>query len=336
MPGAYAAVTALCAEAETPSAPGEAQAGILPDLVELAVSKKEELEAFVDANMARITPEDLSALQSELERDPMGPYADVSAAIQVSVEARMASAKEALENLINNNSGDVNAQIKKTLRGMETPLPLLMVLQMNIEQCRSTGEEDKLRAMLHINTVVNEELEKKVSRVRGMINRLLRLEDPGVRGNILRHHLAPMPVVGAPDLDDFGDGEVDSSPQLTAALVPPPRLASAISEVCGEIDRQMRAAGPEANDALFDTLERIRTVAKEARLVVGELYGPAEMGSFGADLTPAFNSLMVHKQAAQQQAAEEAAQRQAAEEAAAGPAAATPDPGPAVPFPTNT
>lgn len=317
-------MTALCAEGDAENPPDE-QAAFLPQLLELAVSNKEELEAFVDGNMGKITPEDLSALQSELERDPVGPAVDVSAAIQVAVNERMTAARVEVEELINNNSGDVNAKIKATLKKQETPLPLLMVLQMNIAQCRNTGEEDKLRAFLHINTIINEELEKKVSRVRGMINRLMRMDDANIRDNILRHNLAPLPVAGGADADF--DDEPDAAPQLAAALVPPPRLASAISDLCGEVNRQMRSAGPEADEAFFETLERIRTIAKEARLVIGDLYGPAEMNSFGADLTPAFNSLMVYKQAAE---------RQAAEEAEAAASADPPgQPGPTATFPTD-
>merc|ERR1712032_1520034 len=190
-------------------------------------------------------------------------------------------------------NSDINIGIHKCLKQAESPLPLLMVLQLNIAQAQKDGDDEKLRAFMHIYTVMNEEMEKKVSRVRALLNKLLRMEDARIRANILRHHLGPTEVAAAPS--PFDDEE--AQPQLVAALVPPGRLASAISNLVVDVDRQMKASLGEGDEARFETLERIRTVAKEARLVIGELYGDGEMNKFGADLTPAFNTLMVYKAA---------------------------------------
>lgn len=42
-------------------------------------------------------------------------------------------------------------------------------------------------------------------------------------------------------------------------------------------------------------MDRIREVAKAARVIIGEVYGQGAMDSFGADLTPAFHTLMSYK-----------------------------------------
>jgi len=217
----------------------------------------------------------------------------VAAGIQSALDQRMTAAKDAIEDLIENSSGNVNAGIRRCLKSQESPLPILIVLQLNIEQAKSDNDEEKLRALLHINTVINEELEKKVSRVRGLLNKLLRMDDADIRGNLLRHHLTPVQVGVGPD-------DEDGAPQLSAALVPPGRLASAISQLVSDVDRQLRVAVGEADESRFDMIERIRLVAKEARSVIGDIYGEAEMNTFGADLTPAFTALMSHKASLQE------------------------------------
>jgi len=273
--------------------------GILEELLELVESapadEGETLAARVDAEFARISPEDLSELQMMIGKDggASNKAKAVTHAIQAALDKRMAAARDAIQELIANSSGDINLGIRNCLKKQDNPLPLLQVLQLNIAQAQSEGREDKLRALLHINTVINEELEKKVSRVRGLLNKLLRMDDAGIRDNLLRHHLTPMQVA-APS-EDLAGNEVDGTPQLVAALVPPDRLASAISQLISDVDRQLKAVVGEADETRFDTIERIRLIAKEARLVVGEVYGEAEMHSFGAELTPAFTALMAHK-----------------------------------------
>lgn len=72
------------------------------------------------------------------------------------------------------------------LKKVESPLPVLMVLQLNIASAQEKADGDTLRVLMHISTVMQEELEKKASRVRAMLNKLLRIEDPNIRENILR------------------------------------------------------------------------------------------------------------------------------------------------------
>merc|ERR1719203_1647410 len=141
--------------------------------------------------------------------------------------------------MLETESGNVVGDVRKALKKAENPLPLLMVLQINIQQAQEEGDEDKLRALTHIYTVINEEMEKKVSKVQALLNKLLRMEDPGVRENILRHHLQPSSIAAAPGLDDFDDEP--STPTLTAALVPPDRLALGIAELVAKVDESLRA-----------------------------------------------------------------------------------------------
>eukprot|EP00439_Symbiodinium_sp_Y106_P077733 s938_g16.t1 len=295
--------TALCA------APSEAPVleeppSLLPELLEMgtagqgdALQERIEEMAFGESVFAQVSPDDLSTLRAKVS-DPQDADHDaaqrVGAAIQVAMEKRLASAKVVLEDMISNADGDVNVLIRKTLRKVESPLPLLMVLQLNIAEAQQQGDGDKLRVMMHISTVMQEELEKKASRVKAMLNKLLRIEDENIRSlgaernNILRDQLTPVEIAGAPDLDGSGG-------QLMAAQVPWERLAPAIESLVKDVDRQMVAVlGPDDN-ARYETMDRIREVAKQARLIIGDVYGQGPMDQFSADLTPAFHTLMTYK-----------------------------------------
>lgn len=274
------------------------------------------LQERIEEVFAQVSPDDLSTLRAKVSDPQDADHAAaqrVGAAIQVAMEKRLASAKVVLEEMINNADGDVNVLIRKTLRKVESPLPLLMVLQLNIAEAQQQGDGDKLRVMMHISTVMQEELEKKASRVKAMLNKLLRIEDENIRNNILRDQLTPVEVAGAPDLDGSGG-------QLMAAQVPWERLAPAIESLVKDVDRQMVAVlGPDDN-ARYETMDRIREVAKQARLIIGDVYGQGPMDQFSADLTPAFHTLMTYKARGRrspegEEGAEEAAEEGAGQEA---------------------
>jgi len=265
---------------------------LLPELLEMGTAGQgDALQERIEEVFAQVSPDDLSTLRAKVS-DPQDADHDaaqrVGAAIQVAMEKRLASAKVVLEDMISNADGDVNVLIRKTLRKVESPLPLLMVLQLNIAEAQQQGDGDKLRVMMHISTVMQEELEKKASRVKAMLNKLLRIEDENIRNNILRDQLTPVEIAGAPDLDGSGG-------QLMAAQVPWERLAPAIESLVKDVDRQMVAVlGPDDN-ARYETMDRIREVAKQARLIIGDVYGQGPMDQFSADLTPAFHTLMTYK-----------------------------------------
>lgn len=335
----------LRAEGAVAAAPAAADAeeaeGPLPGLLELAASgDKAALEAAVEDSFALLGPEQIAQLQMRVAEDPspMNPANAVGDALQVSMQRRMESSKELIMELLDHKKMNIMGDVQRVLKKAENPLPLLMVLQINIQQAQEEGDEDKLRALMHIYTVMNEEMEKKVSKVQGLLNKLLRMEDPNVRENILRHHLQPAEVAAPPGLDDFDD-EPDT-PTLSAALVPPERLAKGIAELVTKVDQSLQAALGEDNTERFETLEKIREVAKDARRIVGDIYGDGEMNSFSADLTPTFHTLMAHKAQmrpteapAPPTAAEAAASRGNAVQAGAEAQGAPPSPGATTPVP---
>jgi len=316
--------TRLMAVREVSSVAGvddsEIEASILSELFATASKEsQEEVVKMVDENLGRLTPEDMMELQVQLGKDENAAATSVANAVSSAVERRMGAARGVIEDILGSSSeiNDVNAKIKKALKEADSPMPLLTVLQLNIVEAQESGEEDKTRALMHINTLINEELEKKAPRVLGLLNKLLRMDDANIRSNILRHHLEPQEVKAALDID-FGDEEDSSdsgsSQPLMAAMVRPSQLASGFSQMVDNVERQFRAAGAEADEVRYDTIDRIRAVAKEARLVVGDIYGEREMDSFSQDLTPAFAKLMAWR-ATQAKGTEEAKEPVASEEA---------------------
>lgn len=277
-----------------PTGPAPLFSETVQKLLELAPDGTPEFEALIDESLPSISPQDMIDLQMQLAEDK-GDSATaartVIVALQNAGQKRIGIAKDQIEDLLSNAAGDVNQKIRKLLKSTEgeSPLPLLMVLQLNIETAQAEGNEDKVRALMHVYSVINEELEKKVPAVQRLLNRLMRMDDAGVRDNLLRHHLTPVEVGASSDeqTDEF------ETPQLMAAMVTPSRLAEALTQLIDNVDSTMKL-GDNSEDR-FEAIDRIRVVAKEARFVVGDLYGEGEMNQFGADLTPAFSKLMEFK-----------------------------------------
>jgi len=191
--------------------------GLMPGLLELAAAGDiAALQASVEEHFNVLGPREMATLQLRAAEDPSttNPANAVASAIQSSVTRRMDTAKDLILELLEQPSGNVVADVKRTLKKAENPLPLLMVLQLNVQQAQQEQDEEKLKALTHIYTLINEEMEKKVSKVQGLLNKLLRMENPNIRDNLLRHHLQPAPVAAAPGLDDFDDEDIEDPSQL--------------------------------------------------------------------------------------------------------------------------
>ena len=264
-----------------------ADESLLPELLDLAADGGSALEERLEEVFAQVSPDDLASLRMKVADPEAADHLAAQRlgdAIQMAMTRRLTDAKNVLEELIQEADGDVNLKIRKMLKSVESPLPILMVLQLNIGEAQASADGERLQVLMHISTVMQEELEKKSSRVRGMLNKLLRIEDENIRNNILRDQLTPVEVAGA-----------EGGTPLMAAMVPPDRLAPAIASLVQEVDRQMVAVlGPD-DEGRYETMDRIRQVAKQARLIIGEVYGQGLMDTFSADLTPAFHTLMSYK-----------------------------------------
>merc|ERR1719163_1543414 len=119
------------------------------------------------------------------------------------------------------------------------------------------------RAMTHIWTVMNEEIEKKVPKARGLLNKLLRTADVGIRRNLLKHHFQPSEVATVPGLDDESDDLSDLTVVGGTSLVSPKDF----SDVLVETIQNVRTDDEEMK---YEIIEKIRAVAKETRVIIGE------------------------------------------------------------------
>ena len=111
----------------------------------------------------------------------------------------------------------------------------------------------------------------------GLLHKLTRMDDPGVRGRILRDSLVAKTEVELPD-----GGTMPLNPP-TPAKVPPLDFAKAVEDAIVKV-----LSVPIERTVIDDAVEQLRTVAKEARAVVEESYTTAELDEFTEALTPIF------------------------------------------------
>ena len=178
------------------------------------------------------------------------------------------------------DAGEINkldAKLTNLIKNDQLDSGFLYVLIKNIQDAQRDNEEATARLLQHIHTRTEEELEKRTAPPLALLHKLTRTDDLALRGRILRHYLVPNTSVKSPDgrTIDLGSG--------SPAIVTP----SAFSEVVIQTIDQVLAL-PMDRDQTESTLEQLRQVAKEARVVVSESYSAAELQGFSESLAPAF------------------------------------------------
>lgn len=239
-----------------------------------STADRDELAALVDASFGRLTPQDLSALEARLkmaDEDTMPHVQLLTRCIQASMERRMEVAKHDIDDLLM-SSGDIDKNIRECLLRQDSPLPILAVLQMNIERAARGGQEQQVRALTYVFQNMNAELEKEVALVNRVLIRLLGMEDRSAGRELLRKHL-----------DTRADGEAKLSEEL----------ASAIVQLVADVEQQFASVsdGSDGKNTREDTLKLVRRVAIDAAMVVNERYGEDEQGRFAQQLQPLFEAL---------------------------------------------
>jgi len=247
--------------------------GLLEDLVNLAASSSEqELNARVDADFGKLTPDDLNALQGRLETADVGsrPQLELlTRSIQASMEKRMEQAKLDIDSLLM-SSGDIDDNIRRCLERQDSPLPIMAVLQMNIGKARRDGLQKQEQALVFIFSKINAELERKVPVANRVLTRMLSIGESAERREFLRGHLSQQ---GA---DEAG----------------PEALAGAIVQLVADVERRFADGGAGfGGESREGTLELLRQVALDAGVVVGEVSGEEAQGVFSEQLGPLFEAL---------------------------------------------
>ena len=187
-------------------------------------------------------------------------------------------ARDQLQSLL--GAGEINKmdqQLSAMVRKNEVDAGLFYVIMRNMQDAEDEGDEGGTRLLQHLYTRLQEELEKKTKPALALLHKLTRMDNPGVRANLLTHNLVPQTETKLPD------GSVLPLQSPAPAMVPPMDLAEAIEST---IDKVL--ALPIDRAAIEATAEDIKTVAKEARNVVAEHYDNDVLEEFQDALTPAF------------------------------------------------
>jgi len=257
----------------------EALAGMQRDLTELGSA-----EAAVDTWLSQLDEMFIPTLANKLEATPAdsdelaGLLAIMGVLQQRSVE-RFERARDQLETLL--TAGEINkldSQLCGLIRRDELDAGFLYVLFKNMEAAEASGDEEKLRLLSHLHTRTQEELEKKSAPGLGLLHKLTRTPDAGLRDRIIRHHMSPQTEVLLPD------GQKLPLAEPKAAMVDPLDFAGAVEDALNKV-----LAMPLERQLVMSTVEEIRTVAKEARAVVESEYPAEVLDSFTEALTPAFS-----------------------------------------------
>ena len=146
-------------------------------------------------------------------------------------------------------------------------------------------DASRVQILQHVYTRCQEEVEKNIPPGIALLNKLLRTEVDSIRANQLKHYLCPQPnIITSPDGTEI---ELEGGDRVV--LVEPSLLVEAIGKAVKQIRTVEHAGGTDRVQAA-GMVESCRQVAKEARMVLGEHYGPKskEVIDFEEGLQPVF------------------------------------------------
>jgi len=283
------------------------------------------LENTLTANLDTMHPRLVVALQLAAEKkewkvednDDSEEFAKqmikVGTSLQNILDTKLKDGRELLASLL--NSGEIrklDSIIGKSAKDGKLDMSFFTVLNMNIKdaalnneggdpisptlaagegQPEIKGEEgeptvgaNRAQILQHIYTRCQEELEKNVPPGIGLLNKLLRTDIPSIRTNQLSHYLGPQTTsITSPDgktIELGGSGKpLVSHTEFTDAL------SSAVNQI-----RTLEAAGGTDRLSATNLVENIRTIAKDARVVLVESFGEDSdiVNEFQRDLQPVF------------------------------------------------
>jgi hypothetical protein len=224
---------------------------------------------------------------------------DISNALQNILNKQLESARDLLQQLM--TAGEIkklDALIGQASRNSQLNVAFFQVLQMNMQdalleqQHTQESQQDndenentanRYQILQHIYTRCQEEVEKTVNPGIALLSKLLRTQVDSIRRNQLEHYLGvPKSTITAPD------GKTVELPKSNA-LVSHTDFSQAIATTVQQI-RTVESAGGTDKATAADMVESCRTVAKEARIVLGEQYGGDSdiVTDFEAALMPVF------------------------------------------------
>lgn len=192
--------------------------------------------------------------------------------IQAETERLMVEAREKLEHIL--DAGELlemDRRLTKLFKDGKFDLPMLACISTNIEN--SEPDSSKYQCLQHLYTRAQEELEKTADPAKGLLHRLCRQSNAGIRDNILRDFLAPQTEIILPDAT-----RIPINPPT------PPKVShTAFSAAVSEAVTQLRGLDADG-DLIRESIEECRTVAKEARMVLVDTASESEVHDFEQSL----------------------------------------------------
>lgn len=289
----------------SPSEPSVAEAEFTADemIVVLDIQAKAEanqqsLREVVKASLPSLKPSLIIKLRRATEHAHEA-VRTIAQELGEILEGGLEQAKQTLKELL--GAGEIrklDALIGKAARAGKLDVAFFNVLTMNLQNAQEESGGDRVAAadfepgkaasrlqiLQHIYTRCQEEVEKSIPAGSALLNKLLRTDQEAIRANLYRHYLTPQPqTIETPD------GKKVELEGVQPVLVPLSDFVDAIGQAVKQV-RTLEKAGATDQEAAAAMVEAFRTIAKEARLVLGESYGvgSSELFSFEEGLQPVF------------------------------------------------
>jgi hypothetical protein len=199
----------------------------------------------------------------------------VASEVNELLEQQLKTATNTLKELL--NAGEIrklDSIIGRAQRDGRLDTAFFNVLTVNLQDAAKSeqalteeGVASRLQILQHIYTRCQEEVEKSIPPGLALLNKLLRTPQDSIRSNLYEHYLTPQKTkITSPDGKEIeleGDG---------APLVSLKDFVDAIAQTVKQI-RTVETVGAVARESAANMVESCRTVAKEARIVIGEKFG---------------------------------------------------------------
>lgn len=209
------------------------------------------------------------------------------------LDKQLETARETLRELL--NAGEIrklDSIIGKAQRQGRLDTAFFNVLTVNLQDAAKKdnnaateeGAASRVQILQHIYTRCQEEVEKSIPPGLALLNKLLRTPQDAIRNNLYEHYLTPQKTkIASPDGKEI---ELQSS---GAPLVPLQDFIDAIAQTVKQI-RTVETVGATDMVSAANMVESCRTVAKEARVVIGSNFGveSEELQQFEKGLQPVF------------------------------------------------
>ena len=191
------------------------------------------------------------------------------------LDQQLETARETLKDLL--NAGEIrklDAIIGKAQRDGRLDTAFFNVLTVNLQDAASNdqgpteeGAASRLQILQHIYTRCQEEVEKSIPPGLALLNKLLRTPQDSIRNNLYEHYLTPQKTkITSPDGKEI---ELNTTGE---PLVPLQEFIGAIAQTVKQI-RTVETVGATDKVSAANMVESCRTIAKEARIVIGEKFG---------------------------------------------------------------